>query len=108
MMRAVGAIWLVLIGGLVAGLFHFKQEVQILERRLAATDRAAARDRRAIAVLEAEWTYLNRPDRLTRLARRYLRLQQVAPGNVRTFSELPHRFGPAGRIEQPAGAEASQ
>lgn len=108
MMRAVGAIWLVLIAGLVTGLFHFKQEMQILERRLEATDRTAAADRRAIEVLEAEWTYLNRPDRLARLAKRYLRLQQVTPNNIRVFSGLPQRFGPAGRIEQPATAEASQ
>lgn len=108
MNRAVGAIWLVLIAGLVTGLFHFKQEVQLLERRLAAIDKTAADDRRAIGVLEAEWTYLNRPERLARLAKRYLRLQQVTPNNVRVFSELPYRFGPAGMIEQPANAEASQ
>lgn len=108
MTRVLSAIWLVIIGGLVTGLFHFKQEVQILERRLSAIDRTAAADRRAIGVLEAEWTYLNRPERLARLAKRYLRLRQVTPGNVRVFSELPRRFGPAGRIEQPADAEASQ
>lgn len=108
MMRAVGAIWLVLIAALVTGLFQFKQEVQILERRLTAIDRTAAADRRAIKVLEAEWTYLNRPERLARLAKRYLRLRQATPGNVRVFSELPLHFGPAGRIEQPANAEASQ
>ncbi len=108
MMRAVGAIWLVLLAALVTGLFHFKQEVQILERRLEAIDRTAAADRRAIGVLEAEWTYLNRPERLARLAKRYLRLEQVTPNNVRVFSELPRRFGPAVRIEQPADAEASQ
>ena len=108
MTRVVSAIWLLLIAGLVTGLFHFKQEVQILERRLAASDRTAAGDRRAIEVLEAEWTYLNRPERLARLAKRYLRLRQVTPSNVRVFSELPHRIGPAGRIEQPANAEASQ
>ncbi|MHA1538615.1 MAG: cell division protein FtsL [Alphaproteobacteria bacterium] len=108
MIRAVGAIWLILIAALVTGLFHFKQEVQILERRLAAVDRTAASDRRAIEVLQAEWTYLNRPERLARLARRYLRLRRVAPNNVRTFSALPLRFGSGGSIEQPAGAKASQ
>jgi len=108
MRRAVGAIWLVLVGGLVAGLFQFKQEVQILDRRLAAIDRTAAVDRRAIEVLEAEWTYLNRPERLAQLAKRYLRLRHATPNNIRAWSELPLRFGPAGRIEQPAGAEATQ
>jgi len=96
-MRKRTIIAIVLIGTLVAGLYHLKQQVQGVERRLAGVNQAIARDRQAIHVLRAEWAYLIRPSRLARLSQRHLKLQRITPNHIRTFDELPERFAPAGK-----------
>ena len=107
-MRWRTGILALLVVGLVTGLYHLKQEVQGLEHRLASVKAAIARDREAIRVLKAEWSYLNRPARLARLARRFLRLRALAPGQIRTFADLPARFDRRGRVDPSAKAEASR
>ncbi|HUT50356.1 MAG TPA: hypothetical protein VM325_13530 [Alphaproteobacteria bacterium] len=108
-MRKRTIIAMVLIGTLVVGLYHLKQQVQGVERRLAGVNLAIARDRQAIHVLRAEWAYLIRPSRLARLSQRHLKLQPITPKHIRAFDELPEHFAPAGkgkRIEQSAKAGA--
>ena len=61
-----------------AGLFQLKHEVQLLEERLADLNRSILSDQEAVHVLEAEWTYLNRPWRLEALAKRHLELAPLA------------------------------
>lgn len=108
MMRLVTIGWIVGIAVLVAALFHLKYEVQSLEQRLARIDRAVDRDREAIRVLKAEWAYLNRPERLERLARSHLQLRPASPYDVRTLSDLPQRFRSPHRVERTAKAEVSK
>ena len=43
----------------------------------------------AIHVLGAEWSYLNRPDRLQVLAERYLDLTPIQPAQISTLQTLP-------------------
>ena len=62
----------------------------------------------AIQLLEAEWTYLNRPDRLARLAKRYLPLKPPAPDAMRTMADVPGRFDSPHRVDSAAKAEISQ
>jgi len=110
-MRKTTLVAIALIGTLVTGLYYLKQEVQGVERRLAAVRLDIARDRQAIHVLRAEWTYLNRPSRLARLSGRHLKLQRVAPEQIRTFDELPEHFAPTDatkRIERSAKAGVSR
>ena len=94
-MRKRTLIAIALIGCLVAGLYHLKQQVQGVERRLAAVNQAIARDRQAIHVLRAEWAYLIRPSRLARLSARHLKLQRITPNHIRAFDELPEHFATA-------------
>ena len=44
-----------------------------------------------LTVLRAEWSYLNRPDRLSELASRHLALGPVAPVQVGDIAALPAR-----------------
>ncbi|MFN3671184.1 MAG: hypothetical protein ACK4VM_04665 [Bosea sp. (in: a-proteobacteria)] len=51
----------------------------------------AQRERDAIAVLKAEWQYLNRPDRLQTLADRHLDLQPLQITQILRAADIPNR-----------------
>lgn len=74
-MRRSMTLWLLLATCAGIMLFLVKHEVQDREDRLNALHREILADQEAIQVLNAEWSYLNRPDRLEHL--------------IRTFSERP-------------------
>jgi len=107
-MRKTTILAIALIGVMVAGLYHLKQRVQGLEGRLASVNAAITRDRQAIHVLRAEWAYLIRPTRLTRLSRRHLKLSRVRPDQIRAFDELPERFAKPRKLGGPAKAGVSR
>ena len=71
-------------------LFQTSQNVQQAEGRLNKIQTALAKEQDALRVLEAEWDYLNRPDRLEELARDYLKMEAQSPKSlVRDSSDLP-------------------
>ena len=70
-------------------------EVRDLEDRLAGIHRDIAREQEALHVLRAEWSYLNRPERLEALARRHFDLQVPAPAQTMRVSDLPFALPPA-------------
>lgn len=84
-------LWLALAAVVVFGLFHVKYEVAALEEELNRLNVATLREQNQIHVLEAEWSYLNRPSRLEELAERYLALKPLAPHQLTTVSALPIR-----------------
>jgi len=55
-------------------LFVVKYQVQDLEDQLTAIDHQIVTERQTIHVLKAEWSHLNEPGRLRRLAVRHLDL----------------------------------
>ena len=56
----------------VAGgvLFSISFEVSALEERLTVLNKQITQDRDSMHVLQAEWSYLNQPERLDAIARR--------------------------------------
>ena len=77
---------------LVTGfLFHVKYEVQRLEQELRTTQQQILEEQETIQVLQAEWSYLNRPERLARLAERHLSLDKTDPKRLASFAILPDR-----------------
>ncbi|MDE0060724.1 MAG: cell division protein FtsL [Defluviicoccus sp.] len=77
-------------------------EVRDLEDRLAAIHRDIAREQEALHVLRAEWSYLNRPDRLEALARRHLGLRIPEAAQTMAVSDLPFAVRPDVAGEAPA------
>ncbi len=75
-------------------LFGISFEVSALEERLTAVNHEIKRDRDAIHVLRAEWSYLNQPDRLDGLTRRYLDLQPLDGNQLVEFAAVPSRAAP--------------
>jgi len=65
---------LALVGGFV--LFKVKYEVVEIEQKLAEAEQQIAREKETIHILKAEWSHLNEPQRLQKLAEKYL---DIAP-----------------------------
>jgi cell division protein FtsL len=72
-----------------AGLVAVKGRVQEMETRLATLQKGIQADRTAIRVLKAEWSHLNDPVRLKRLADAHLSLSPVNSGQIASVSALP-------------------
>lgn len=83
--------WLALFAAAVGLLFQIAHAVEDLESRLRATQEQIHRDREAVHVLRAEWSYLNRPERIARLAERHLEMMPLTATNISRISALPPR-----------------
>lgn len=73
-------------------------QVQDAEERVSALQRQITRERSRIAVMEAEWAYLNRPVRLRALVETYhpeLQLITVDATRYMAINDLPTRAGAA-------------
>ncbi|PRY94820.1 hypothetical protein BCF33_0421 [Hasllibacter halocynthiae] len=73
-------------------------------RDLARVERDIGRTRESLAMLEAEWAFLNRPERLRDLAAmtwEQLRLEPMRPSAFGRISEVPY----ADELPDPVGAD---
>jgi hypothetical protein len=86
-----------------ATLYAVSYKVSALDERLIALNEEITRDREAIHVLRAEWSYLNQPERLEGLSQRYLGLQPLAGNQFAAIGSVPVRTAPA---PQPSPDEA--
>lgn len=77
MIRISTVIWLILSIVTGALLLNFSQKTEDERHRIARLERNLEAEAQTIAVLEAEWSYLNRPARLRVLAERHLHLAPV-------------------------------
>ena len=85
-------IWLIVAGAVALGLYQVKYEVQRLEEDLHQVRSDIRQDRVALHVLEAEWAYLNRPERLQRLASKHLDMGPAGAKQVAAVTALPPRI----------------
>ena len=88
MMRRTTVLFVFLAAALSLALFSLKYQVQDLEDEFAGLNRSILAERRAMHVLEAEWSYLNDPVRLGALAARHLGLRPVESEQLGTFATL--------------------
>ncbi len=72
----------------VFGLFQIKFKVQQLHRDALILKSQLAHEKDSIHVLKAEWAYLNQPDRLQRLSKKFLDLSEIKSDKV-----LPAKSG---------------
>ena len=93
-MRKLGiAIWIVVGTACAIVLFLIKEDVNGFEAQLASIESKIETDRQTIRVLQAEWSYLNRPERLARLSSRYLGLKPLTPKQIISFNSIPYKAG---------------
>ena len=82
------------IGALVSSALYaysIKYETTLQAEQLQKLKAKAQRERDAIAVLKAEWQFLNRPERLQALADKHLDLQPLTTAQIVRLSDVPNR-----------------
>ena len=92
MIRFSFVIWLIVATAVAVGLYHINYEVKALERQLENVQSNIEAERERLHVLEAEWSYLNRPARIARLAREHLDMDAMQPDQVVRIDQLPPRI----------------
>lgn len=82
-------IHMVCVAVLAIGLYMVKYSVQDVQRNVAALKTELASEKESLHLLNAEWAYLNRPDRLRQLADRHLDLVPLDSRQIEKVSALP-------------------
>jgi cell division protein FtsL len=83
-----------LVLGLVAlayVIYQVKYEARALDAEIASLGKEIDTERDAIAVLRAEWSLLNRPERIERLAQKFLKLAPAKPAQLLTLDTVSDR-----------------
>ncbi|HEU5048376.1 MAG TPA: hypothetical protein VFT64_11110 [Rickettsiales bacterium] len=83
-------LWVVMLITGACGLYMVKYKVQAVRAEVLATERQLIEEKRNQHVLNAEWTYLTRPERLRTLAAKYLNMQPMRGQQIAEFSTLPY------------------
>jgi hypothetical protein len=71
--------------------YSIKYETLFYVEQVAKLKSKVQRERDAIAVLQAEWQYLDRPDRLQAAADQHLDLQPMKIQQLARLSDLPNK-----------------
>lgn len=87
-MRLVTLLLCASLAALALLIYEVKHETRALDRRADALREAIKAERDAIAVLRAEWSLLNRPERVERLARKHLGLDTLPTERLITPDRL--------------------
>jgi hypothetical protein len=91
MRRSVIVFAVCLTMAVAFGLYRMENQIREMEQRLLETNRALLRSQQAIQVAHAEWSYLNQPARLERLARQNLQLVPLLPSQIGRLEDVPLR-----------------
>lgn len=104
-----------LVLGLVAlayVIYEVKYEARGLDEEIAVLKKNIDAERDSVAVLRAEWSLLNRPERIERLAQKYLKLQAARPDQLAALDTLSdadfHRARTAVAAAQPGSDTSSK
>lgn len=107
MSRGLSLIALLLLAVVSFGLYQLSYEVQRLEEELIELNRALSQERETIGVLQAEWSYLSRPDYLQDKAQRLLEMRGATAKDIVAIEALPWRQDRGTPLPSaPAGAPA--
>lgn len=106
MSRGLSLIALLLLAVVSFGLYQLSYEVQRLEEELIELNRALSQERETIGVLQAEWSYLSRPNYLQDKAQRLLEMRAATAKDIVAIETLPWRQdrGPVAGPQTPAPA----
>ncbi len=104
MLRFVNVCLLLGLAALAYVIYQVKYETRALDFEIAKTAKEIEAERDAIAVLRAEWSLLNRPERIERLAKKHLKLAPSDPHQLVTVETVTD--ADFDRLKQ--GAEAQE
>jgi len=83
-LRKISLLWLILAIFCGASLYHTSQRVHDGRAELNKMTQEIAREEESIRVLNAEWAYLNQPERLEKMAAEHFRA--LAPLKGRQYA----------------------
>lgn len=88
MMNARSLINMMCVAVLAIGVYIVKYAVQDVQRDVVTYRTQLAAEKESLHLLNAEWAYLNRPERLRQLADRHLDLVPLESGQINRTSVL--------------------
>ena len=88
MLRFVNTCLLLGLLALAYVIYQVKYETRALDAEIATIGKDIEAERDAIAVLRAEWSLLNRPERIERLAKKHLKLGPSDPRQLVTVDTV--------------------
>jgi hypothetical protein len=88
MLRFINACLLIGLVALACVIYEMKYESRTFEEDIVALKKGIEGERDSIAVLRAEWSILNRPERLERLAAKFLNLSRAQPNQLVSLESL--------------------
>lgn len=88
-LRITALVYMACFAAAQMGLYVVKYSVQGLQKDVEKTRVALNEEKESLHLLKAEWAYLNRPDRLQRLATRHLNLVPLDSKRINDVNVLP-------------------
>jgi len=92
MLKTIDIVLIAVMISAAAWTFKIKYEAELIDDQIQVTERKATLERETISLLEADWSLLNQPDRLQRLAEAFkadLALEPLKPEQIIEPDELP-------------------
>ena len=89
MIRLSMIFWVVVVSISAFGLYSVKFKVQTLRNQIADVERQLESERESMNVVAAEWAYLNRPERIQKLADNYLVAKEVTVEQIAEVAAIP-------------------
>lgn len=108
MIRTGSILCLSLVALSAGALFNVSYQVEDLLRQKSRLTRAIASEHESIRVLQAEWAFLNRPERIEALARKHLAMQPALAEQTLSDSQLAARLAALPAPVPPAPASAPE
>lgn len=88
MLRFVNICLLLGLVALAYVIYEVKYDARALDHEIARLHKKIEAERDSIAVLRAEWSLLNRPKRIERLAAKFLNLKSADPRQLLTLDSV--------------------
>src|SRR6185503_8885044 len=88
MLRFVNICLVLALVALAYVIYEGKYEARALDEDIGGLRKDIETERDAVAVLRAEWSLLNRPERIERLAEKHLKLKPAKPVQLVTLDAL--------------------
>jgi cell division protein FtsL len=91
MLRFVNICLVLGLVSLAYVIYQAKYEARALDERIIVLNKEIEAERDALAVARAEWSLLNRPERIQRLAKKHLSLAPAQPRQLVVLDEVTER-----------------
>jgi cell division protein FtsL len=88
MLRFVNICLVLALVALAYVIYEGKYEARALDEDIGGLRKKIETERDAVAVLRAEWSLLNRPERIERLAKKHLKLNPARPQQLVTVETV--------------------